>query len=167
MQGIEIRGHVDTFLVAPDGREEPVACGSNTVSYACADAAAGLFAGRDRAPKTLGFVYSVSTGKMGSFLFNVGDREKVTEDDVISKPTLSVLDVPIDPNPVVSSSDPEKYAGNVTTFRATTGASGKVYIYGYILKDADNRVLAVRKLSSAVEKPANYAIAVAWAITFL
>lgn len=166
MESIAIRGHVDTFLVSPENVSTHILEGNNTVSYACADAAARLFAGRDGRPRTVAFVYAESSGLESSFGFTAGERDKTQEDIVGSG--LSVANVAIDPNPSLSLSEAGKYAGNVATFHAvTTENSAPVYVYGYLLKDGEGRVLAVRKLESAVSKPAGYALAVSWAITFL
>jgi len=166
MDSITMRGHVDTFLVSPDGERRHVQEGCNTVSYACADAAARLFAGRGGGPRTVGFVYGTANDLASGFQFADGDRDR-TEADIVDTGVLSVANVPVDPNPGVSASD-GNYGGNVVTFRATTvDNTAKWFVYGYLLKDADGNVLAVRKLPSVVTKSAGYALAVSWAIKFL
>jgi len=166
MEDITMKGNVETFLVSPDGERVPVQQGSNTVSYACADAVARLFAGRGGGPTRIAFVYAVGNNKIGSFLFTAGERNK-KESDIVGS-GLSVVEAPVDPSPSVSPSDDTgDYEGNKVELRATAYSSTAVYIYGYLLKDAAGNVLAVRKLASPIQKPKDYGLSVSWSITFL
>ena len=167
MEGIAMKGHVDSFLVSPGGERTPVQPGSNTVSYACADVVAGLFAGRGGGPAKIAFAYSASAGQQSAFNFTTGSRDQ--QHSSIVTPDLSVAEVPIDANPSLSASTASgEYAGNVVQLRATmTDPAEAVYVYGYLLKDAAGRVLATRKLDRGLSKPANYGLSVTWSITFL
>ena len=168
MQGVEMRGHVDTFMVAPDGSRTLVQPGSNTVLFKCADAVARLFAGRGGGPAAVVFVHD------SSFDTTVGagasprswQPSAAMAAAMATDTASSVTRVPLDPNPSVSTSSADTYAGNVVTLRATLTGDSEKSVYGYMLTDADNNVLAVRKLNSSVSKPANYALAVSWDITF-
>ena len=163
MQGIGMRGHVDTFLVAPDGSRTLVQPGSNTVLFKCADAVARLFAGRGGGPA---FVVFVHDSAFDTTVEAGADPRSWQPGAAMAAGTASnVTRVQLDPNPSVSASA-DTYAGNVVTLRATLTGGGAKSVYGYLLTDADSNVLAVRKLDSAVSKPANYALAVAWDITF-
>lgn len=168
MEGITMKGRVDSFLVSPDGGRTLVQPGSNTVSYACADVVAELFAGRGGGPDKIMFAYSTSAGQESKFSFTTGTRAQKRKD--IVKSGLSVSGVPIDANPALApSAAGGAYAGNVVQLRATMMAptGDDVYVYGYLLEDAEGRVLATRKLSSGLLKPAGYGLAVTWSITFL
>lgn len=169
MDNISIKGHVDTFLVSPDGSRVRANEGSNTVSYACAELAAQLFAGRGGGPSKIAMAYSTQTGKSSGFVFD-SSRVQDAASIVPAGGGLSLQEVDIDPNPVVATSDADKYAtgGNAVTFRAMLASNIRVYVYGYLLMDAQGRVLAARKLGTAgIEKPANYGLSVSWTVTFL
>jgi len=168
MEGITMKGHVDSFLVSPDGERTLVQPGPNTVSYACADVVAGLFAGRGGGPARIVFAYSASTKQESKFNFTAQSRAQKRKD--IVKSGLSASGVAIDANPSLAPSTAGgEYAGNVVQLRATMMAptGDDVYVYGYLLEDAEGRVLATRKLSSGLLKPAGYGLAVTWSITFL
>lgn len=164
MDDITMRGHVDAFLVAPDGKRTPAQAGANTVSYACAEAVARLFAGQGGGPTRVVFAHADTTDK--TFNFVSGDRDKA-ESDILGT-DLQAASVAIDASPSISASDASKYktGGNVVTLRATMSSDAAFYIYGYMLEDAAGHVLAVRKLDNPVQKPEGYAFAVSWAITF-
>ena len=167
MDNISIKGHVDTVLVAPDGSRIPVNDGSNTVSYACAELAARLFAGRGGGPAKLVMAYSTSDGKTSDFVFS-GSRTQKRSSIICGG--LEAAEVALEPNPAVTSSDSSKYTtgGNAVTFRGMLASSNKVYVYGYLLEDADGRVLAARSLGTGrIEKPKDYGLSVSWTITFL
>lgn len=169
MDNISIKGHVDTVLVAPDGSRTPVNDGSNTVSYACAELAARLFAGRGGGPAKLVMAYSASTGKESGFNFT-GLRTQTRDGIITPGGGLLAAEVALEPDPVVASSDSSKYTtgGNAVTFRAMLTSSNTVYVYGYLLEDADGHVLAARSLGTGrIEKPGGYGLSVSWTITFL
>lgn len=173
MDHIIARGHVDAFLVSPDGAVREVVCGHNTLSYACADVVARLFAGLvDQKPSTVAFVYAGDATKATSFHpLTDADRGK-TQAQIVGT-GLNVHEVAISPNPSFTSSNASRYSGNTVTFRATTtDNSVRTYIYGVILKDATGKVLATKQLikdgtaSDPIERPAGYALAVSWGVTF-
>ena len=170
MDNIVIKGHVDTVLVAPDGSRIPVNDGSNTVSYACAELAAQLFAGRGGGPAKLVMAYSTQADKESGFNFVSGSRTQTRASIIPADGGLQAAEVALEPNPVVAPSDSNKYTtgGNAVTFRAMLASNTKVYVYGYLLEDADGRVLAARSLGTGrIEKPGGYGLSVSWTITFL
>lgn len=167
MGSIAVSGHVKAFLVSPCGHQAELVCGRNTVSYRCADAVAGMFAGlADARPVSVAFVYAATSGKETSFNFSPGERNKTQSDIVPSSSGLSVHEVDLDPNPRCTPSA-ATYQGNKVTFSATTrNNTAAEYVYGFLLKNAAGDVLAVKKADSALFKPAGYALSVTWDITF-
>ena len=162
MDGVAIKGHVDTLLISPDGVETRVDGGSNTVSYACADAVARLFAGRGGGPKRI--VFACGSSSLGD-PFNLEDSQRSQDRATILGSDLTGYDVDIEPNPITDKSG-DAYAGNVVRLRATLTTSSSTYIYGYLLEDAAGNVLAARRLSTKISKPAGYGISALWSITF-
>lgn len=172
-------GHVDAFIVGPDGSRRKVAEGKNTLLYRCADAVAHMFAGSvDYVPATIGVVCSsdLSANHMAGFNFTDGNRTTLGEEDIVLPGNqLTVHDIPIGQNKQFSATTPSVtptvtgggYSGNKITLGAVTTDNGSAEdVYGFLLKDASGRVLAVKKLSAKVRRAANYAIAVSWAVTF-
>lgn len=166
MSHITARGHVDAFLVAPDGRREKVAHGSNTLLFGCADAVAGIFGGLSgHRPVTIGFVYGAERGLDAGFMFSQGDRATRTQRELVGS-ELHVYDQYIDQNRRFSASGPG-YKGNVVTFNASKpDTGGASYVYGLLLKDASGNVLAAKRFDTCVAQPAGYAFAAAWSVTF-
>ncbi len=159
-------GHVVAALVSPDGRHSVVAEGHNTLLYRCADAVAHLFAGESAyRPTTIGFV--CAAGKDKSLSFTASDRTTMTQSELVpAESGLSVKDVPIEPAYSFSAST-SHYQGNKVTFRAMTVDNKEAeYVYGFLLKDAAGRVLAVKKFDEAVERADGYAMAASWTVTF-
>lgn len=156
MDSITAHGHVEASLVAPDGTASVVESGHNTLLYRCADAVARLFAGEAAyRPAKIGFVTSD---------FSLATDARGTSPATLAG--LSAEDVPIETGYSFSTADGAKYGGNKVTFRAMTTESTAVTIYGFLLKDADGRVLAVKKLDSPVARQSGYAMAASWSVQF-
>jgi len=178
MDSIKSHGHVEVAVVAPDGTRSIVDSGHNTLLYGCADAVARLFAGEaSYRPTTIGFVKAHDSG-LGA-AFDVTDGRKTKTQAELVGSALTVEDVPIEsgyrfdatpPTSAEIAADPDAtshYSGNKVTFRAMTqDNTGSAYIYGFLLKDAAGRVLAVKKLTTAVQRTSSYAIAAAWTVEF-
>lgn len=168
---ISVTGHVDTHLIAPDGRVVPGSSGRNTTLYTCTDAVARLFAGDVRA-RPAAIVVAYTTDGTGTFNYTANDRTRKTVEDIAVG--LSFDEVDITGSGKLSSTDASKYAGNVVRLSGVTGAAFNAVdmrntaarICGYILKAVDGTVLAVRGLSPWGEKGANYAMFVSWTLTF-
>ena len=179
MDSMMANGHVVAALVSPDGRRRVVAEGRNTLLYRCADAVARLFAGESAyRPTTIGFVCAAGSGEDENFNFTASDRTTKTQDDLV-KGGLSVKDVQVEPAYSFSATPPtaeelvanpaatSHYQGNKVTFRAmTVDNAAAEFVYGFLLKDAAGRVLAVKKFDSAVERTAGFAMAASWTVTF-
>lgn len=179
MDSMMANGHVVAALVSPDGRRSVVAEGHNTLLYRCADAVARLFAGESAyRPTTIGFVCAASNDKDEDFIFEASDRTTKTQGDLV-KNGLSVKDVQVEPAYSFSTTpptaaeleeDPEAtshYQGNKVTFRAMTVDNDSAeFVYGFLLKDAAGRVLAVKKFGEAVRRTEDYAMAASWTVTF-
>lgn len=159
-------GHVVAALVSPDGQRRVVAEGHNTLLYRCADAVARLFAGESAyRPTTIGFVCAAESDKGSAFTFTVSDRTTKTQAELVGS-GLSVKDVRVEPGYALTASS-ANYGGNKVTFRAmTVDNADNEFIYGFLLKDAAGRVLAVKKFDSAVERTAGFAMAASWTVTF-
>lgn len=169
MEQMRASGRVSVELVSPDGTRTVVGCGHNTLSYRCADAVASLFAGRtDGLPRTVAFVYGETDGLGASFLFTPGDRDR--DQAAVVGTGLAVEDVPVNPSPRLAASSKE-YTENQVTFSALTVDNAKPrFVYGFLLKDGNGpnaRVLAVKRLPSPARKPENYAMSMAWTVTFV
>ena len=172
-------GHVVAALVSPDGRRRVVAEGHNTLLYRCADAVARLFAGESAyRPATIGFVCAAESDKGSAFTFTASDRTTKTQAELVGS-GLSVKDVQVEPAYSFSATPPtaeeleddpdavSHYQGNKVTFKVMTiDNAAAEYVYGFLLKDAAGRVLAVRKFSSAVKRTAGFAMAASWTVTF-
>lgn len=167
MSHITARGHVDAFLVSPDGRRTQVAGGANTLLFSCADAVAGIFAGiASRRPAVIGFVYGDDKTLGANFAFTAGDRATRRQADIVGT-GLQVFDQYIEQNRRFSASAPE-YRGNAVTLSASKpGVESPVYVYGVMLKDADGNVLAVKRFDECVLQNVGYAFAVSWTVTFM
>lgn len=156
MDSITAHGYVEASLIAPDGTSRVVECGHNTVLYRCADAVARLFAGEAAyRPAKIGFVtadFSLATDARG------------TSPGTLAQ--LSAEDVPLETGYSFATADGAKYANNKVTFRAMTTESTAVTIYGFLLKDADGRVLAVKKLDSPVARQDGFVVATSWTVQF-
>lgn len=167
MKQVATSGYVDAFIVAPDGTQEQVVSGANTLLYGCADAVAYLFAGAaEYRPTTIGFVTASTTGLGSNFHFTAGDRKTLTEQDIVGD-GLSVHNVPIGQN-IKFAATADEYKANQVLFGAmTTDNSSAAVIYGFILKDAQGRVLAVKKLANPQQRAAGYAMSATWSVTFV
>lgn len=156
-------GHVDAYLVSPDGGARLVSAGHNTLMYACADAVARLFSGDSSArPTTIGFVTGATNDLAAEFAFS-GERDK-TQDDVVSS-KLTVEDVTISPNPTFAAD--AGYSGNKVTLSALHAAGDSTtYVYGFLLKDAKGNLLAVRKLDTVITHTTGFGVAASWTVTF-
>lgn len=159
-------GHVVAALVSPGGRCSVVAEGHNTLLYRCADAVAHLFAGEFAyRPTTIGFVCAEESDKGSAFAFTASDRTTKTQAELVGS-GLSVKDVQVEPAYSFSAAT-SHYQGNKVTFRAMTVDNAEAeYVYGFLLKDAAGRVLAVKKFDEAVERTAGFAMAASWTVTF-
>lgn len=167
MDSMMANGHVVAALVSPDGRHSVVAEGHNTLLYRCADAVARLFAGESAyRPTTIGFVCAEGSGQSSAFTFEASDRTTKTQNDLV-KSGLSVKDVQVEPAYSFSAAT-SHYQGNKITFRAMTVDNDEAaeWVYGFLLKDAAGRVLAVKKFDEAVERTKGYAMAASWTVTF-
>jgi len=171
MEEMTASGQVEAVLVSPDGVRTSVETGKNTLSYRCAGAMAHLFAGQTAyLPSKIGFVTGPSDV---TFNFTEGTRGQ----DTVGTTGLTVVDVAIDPNPSFAAVDtgtsPNVVAasnyldGNRVAFKATYVSNESTYVHGFILKGKDDKVLAVRKLATKAQKPASFAMAVSWAVTFV
>lgn len=165
MDKMTAQGHVDAYLVSPDGGARLVSAGHNTIMYACADAVARLFSGDSSArPTTIGFVVGESNSLSEAFLFTEGERGK-TQGDVVGT-GLSVTDVAISPNPTFAADEGSGYKGNKVTLGALLPSGTLAYVYGFLLKDAKGNVLAVRRLDSYITRTTRFGIAASWTVTF-
>lgn len=157
MDSITAQGHVEASLVAPDGTVRVVECGHNTILYRCADAVARLFAGEAAyRPAKIGFVTA-------DFSLAVADARGTSPSTLAQ---LNAEDVPLETGYSFATADSAKYANNKVTFRAMTTNSTTVTIYGFLLKDADGRVLAVKKLGSPVARQDGFVMAISWTVQF-
>jgi hypothetical protein len=174
-------GHVVAALVSPDGRHSVVAEGHNTLLYRCADAVARLFAGESAyRPTTIGFVCATEADKGSAFAFPDPDDPRTTKTQAeLVGSGLYVKDVQVEPAYAFSATPPTEeelednphavshYQGNKVTFRAMTVDNDETeYVYGFLLKDAAGRVLAVKKFDKAVERTEGFAMAASWTVTF-
>lgn len=159
-------GHVDAYLVSPDGVGRLVSAGHNTLMYACADAVARLFSGDGSArPTTIGFVHGASAGLGTAFAFGGESAERgKTQTDIVGA-GLAVDDVSVSPNPAFAAD--AGYGGNKVTLSALRSAKDSTtYIYGFLLKDADGNVLAVRRLDSPITHSPGFGVTASWTVTF-
>ena len=167
MSHITARGHVDAFLVSPDGHAEQVVRGANTLLFNCADAVAGIFGGLSGyRPAVIGFVYGNDKDLAANFNFSVGDRTAKTQAELVGT-GLHVHDQYIDQNRHFEASAPG-YSGNVVSFSAAKpGTDAMSYVYGALLKDPSGRVLAVKRFDEPVVQNKSYALSVSWSVTFI
>lgn len=173
MEQIHAHGYVTAYRITPEGYREFVDAGRNTLSYGCADANAALFAGdADWKPSKVVFVCASASGKEADFHFDPSSSTKrVQDEETILGARFDALDeVDLDPNPkrdVPPGTAEGTYTANRVTFTALTKRNdAAVTVYGFLLKAANGKVLATRKLTQGLPKTAGYALAVTWAVTF-
>lgn len=166
MDHITARGSVKATLISPSGHSDVVSEDHNALMYGCADAVAALCTGDlARRPATLGFVYGQSSD-LSAFMFDQESPDRGGRQSDIVGEGLSCEDVTLAPSPAISSSDRSHYSGNRVTFRAMSTGDSEVFIYGFLLKDGYNNLLAVRKLAAPVRRPAGYAVSADWSVSF-
>lgn len=167
MSSINAHGYVESHLIGA-GVDRVVDSGHNTLSYDCANTIASLFSGsRASVPAKVVFAtHSRSTST--DFHFDEGREQR--EADIIGSDMTKDI-VALDTNPKITPCVPPEgdvpYVGSKVTFTAMTSNNEPLqYVYGYLLEDADGKVLATRKLDQPVGKPKGYAMQIAWTITF-
>lgn len=162
-------GHVRAYWVDKTGVRIPVFEKHNTVLYPASDVIANLYGGLVKPPNQIGFVYGNTDD--GITIPDGPDATLATIQEAVSG-IGGILLYPFSYSPSFSKSS-DHYSSNVVTFHGRSEiGSGTPYIYAAVLvvsSDVDTAVGVVSMDSgnSYPQKPAEFEMALDWAITFV